>query len=138
MPVKLSDDLVKLARKEAGAADRSITSQIEHWAKLGRAVESALGHVDVLALKVARGDLMSAFPGLPERQAAYAVLQQVAATADRSELAQALRHGRAVYQSDPAGSGLIMRVDPNDHRTLGHLEKRRFVSRPKPRRRVRR
>jgi len=57
--------LVKLARKEAGAADRSITSQIEHWAKLGRAVESALGHVDVLALKGARGNLTSAFPGLP-------------------------------------------------------------------------
>ena len=36
MPVKLSDDLVADAREEARTADRSITSQIEHWARLGK------------------------------------------------------------------------------------------------------
>ena len=50
MPVKLSDELVKVARKEAAAGDRSITAQIEHWAKLGRSVETALRHEDGLAL----------------------------------------------------------------------------------------
>jgi len=63
MPVKLSDALVKLARTEAEASDRSITAQIEHWAKLGRSVETALGHEDVLALKGADGNLTRAFPG---------------------------------------------------------------------------
>jgi hypothetical protein len=51
MSVKLSDDLALSARLEAEATDRSITAQIEHWAKLGRAVEAALKHADVLALK---------------------------------------------------------------------------------------
>lgn len=37
MPVKLSDDPVRAARAEAKATDRSITAQIGHWAKLGRA-----------------------------------------------------------------------------------------------------
>jgi len=36
MPVKLSDDLVLSARLEAEATDRSITAQIEHWAKIRR------------------------------------------------------------------------------------------------------
>src|SRR6266496_3887413 len=49
MPVKLSDALVNVARKEAAAADRSITAQIEHWAKLGQSVEAALRHEDARA-----------------------------------------------------------------------------------------
>ena len=136
MPVKLSDDLVTLARKEAGTADRSITSQIEHWATLGRAVETALGHADLLALKGANGNLSSAFPELSARQAVYTVLHQVAATADRAELAKTLKRDRVVYQSDPAGSGSIMRVEPKGRRTLGGFEKRRFVASRPPRRRA--
>lgn len=38
MPVKLSDELVASARTEAASTDRSITGQIEHWAKIGRSV----------------------------------------------------------------------------------------------------
>jgi hypothetical protein len=77
---------VKLPRTEATASDRSITAQIEHWAKLGRPVETALGHDDVPALKVADGNLTSAFPGLSARQAVYTLLQQVAATTDRVDV----------------------------------------------------
>lgn len=138
MPVKLSDDLVKLARKEAEASDRSITAQIEHWAKLGRSVETALGHEDVLALKGADGNLKSAFPGLSTRQAVYALLQRVASTTDRSELGRTLTQGKVVYQSDPSGSGSIMRIEPNGTRTVGRLEKRRFVAARQPRSRARR
>lgn len=44
MPVKLSDELVESAREEAASTDRSITGQIEHWAKIGRSVETVLRH----------------------------------------------------------------------------------------------
>ena len=135
MPVKLSDELVKLARTEAEASDRSITAQIEHWAKLGRSVETALGHEEVLALKGADGNLTSAFPGLSARQAVYTLLQQIAATTDRSELARTLTRGKVVYQRDPGGSGSIMRIEPDGRRTVGRLEKRRFVAGRPPRRR---
>lgn len=138
MPVKLSDALVKLARTEAAASDRSITAQIEHWATLGRSVETALGHEDVIALKGADGNLTSAFPGLSARQAVYALLQQVAATTDRSELARTLTRGKVVYQSDPSGSASIMRVEPDGRRTVGRLEKRRFVAGRQPRSRAHR
>ena len=42
MPVKLSGELVEEARNSAKLFHRSITGQIEHWASLGRALESRL------------------------------------------------------------------------------------------------
>jgi hypothetical protein len=138
MPVKLSDALVKVARVEAGAADRSITAQIEHWASLGRAVETALRHEDALALKHAGGDLHRAFRGASARKALLSVLRRIAAIADRSELAGMLMHDRTVYQADPKGSGAIERIEPDGTRTAGRLEHRRFVPVRPARRRVHR
>lgn len=37
--VKLSDELVASARHESEIYSRSMTQQIEHWARIGRAVE---------------------------------------------------------------------------------------------------
>ena len=128
MPVKLSDGLVKLARTEAEAADRSITAQIEHWATLGRSVETALRHEDALALKEAGGDLRRAFPGATTREAIHGLLHRIAARSDRSDLARTLMRGRVVYQSDPNGSSATMRIEPDGTRTLGRLEQRRFVA----------
>lgn len=136
MPVKLSDALVKLARTEAEAADRSMTAQIEHWARLGRSVETALRHEDALALKHAGGDLRRAFPGAATREAIHAELRRIANTADRSDLARTLMQGRAVYQSAPNGSGAIMRIEPDGTRTVGRFEKRRFVALGPSRRRA--
>src|ERR1051325_6251812 len=105
MPVKLSDELVKDARREAEAADRSLTSQIEHWARLGRKVEHVLRYEEVLSLKRA-GD---ALPDPPTRRAILAALRGIAAPGARTELAAKLREGRTVYQD--AGSGSIERIE---------------------------
>jgi hypothetical protein len=37
--IKIPDDLMELARLEAARQSRSVTGQIAHWAKIGRAVE---------------------------------------------------------------------------------------------------
>jgi hypothetical protein len=37
--IKLSDDLVNSAKPYASAMHRSVTKQIEYWAKLGKAAE---------------------------------------------------------------------------------------------------
>lgn len=37
--LKLSDELVEIAKPHAAAMHRSIPKQIEHWARLGKAVE---------------------------------------------------------------------------------------------------
>jgi hypothetical protein len=41
MPValKLSGELIKIAKPHAAARHRSVPKQIEHWARLGKAVE---------------------------------------------------------------------------------------------------
>lgn len=37
--LKLSDELIEIARPHAAAKHRSVPKQIEHWARLGKAVE---------------------------------------------------------------------------------------------------
>ena len=136
MPVKLSDELVNVARKEAAAADRSITAQIEHWAKLGQSVEAALRHEDALAVKASQGKLALAFPIPATRAAMYQLLRTVAG-ADHAPLGKALRRGRTVYENDPSGSDAIIRIAPDGTRTRGRLEKRAFVRTVVGRRRAR-
>ncbi|MEA2626859.1 MAG: hypothetical protein QOD06_2904 [Candidatus Binatota bacterium] len=41
--IKLSDEFVTIARREGRLMGRSIAGQVEHWARLGRAVERAPG-----------------------------------------------------------------------------------------------
>jgi ParD-like antitoxin of type II bacterial toxin-antitoxin system len=135
MPVKLSDELVEQAREEALAAERSITAQIEHWAQLGRSVESALRHDDVLALKRARGDMNAAFPRATSRRAIQTLLRNITEEVDRKSLARKIARGRVVYQADPKGSGLIERIEPGGVRTLGRFENRQFVVADRPKRR---
>ncbi len=122
MPVKLSDDLVKDARQEAEATDRSLTSQIEHWARLGRKVERVLQHEDVLNLK--RADDSPFAP--PTRRAILTVLRQIASGAARTELAKTLRQNRTVYQD--AGESRIERIERDGTRTIGRFVNRRFVA----------
>ena len=121
MPVKLSDDLVNDAREEAKAADRSITSQIEHWARLGRQIENLLRHDDVLALKRAGDDTL--LPP-PTKRVVLAAVRRIAST--QAELAPALTQGRTVYQD--AGEGRIERIEPDGTRTIGRFENRRFIA----------
>lgn len=124
MPVKLSDELVESAREEAANTDRSITGQIEHWAKIGRSVETVLRHQEVQALK--RSPPSGTLTGAA-RRAIQAALERVVTETDRRSLARSLKADRTVYQSDPAGSGLTERIEPDGRRTLGRFANRRFV-----------
>jgi hypothetical protein len=125
MPVKLSDELVESAREEAANTDRSITGQIEHWAKIGRSVETVLRHQEVQALK--RSPLNARLTS-GARRAIQSALERVVAEGNRRSLARSLQAGRTVYQSDPAGSGLTERIEPDGSRTLGRFVNRRFIS----------
>lgn len=42
VPVRLSDALTLRAREEAEISDRSLTEEVEHWARLGQVVERAI------------------------------------------------------------------------------------------------
>ena len=128
MPVKLSDVLVKVARTEAKATNRSITAQVEHWAKLGRAVEAALRHADLLDLKRSGGDLDRAFADATKREDVLALLDKIARSTDREVIMERLQaRGKSVYATDPVHPGMLVKIDPDGTRTPGRLENRKFI-----------
>jgi hypothetical protein len=46
--MRLSAELVAAATRESQAQRRSVPKQIEHWAALGKAVESVIGYADII------------------------------------------------------------------------------------------
>lgn len=136
MPVKLSRRLVETARGEAASADRSLTAQIEHWATIGRAVEKLIPHSGVLSLKRLGGG-EAATPAAVKRAALGRTLRRLEEGDDRAEVLDHLRAlGGPRYGTDPKHPGMIVRIDPDGTRTLGHVEGRAFV--PAVKRRARR
>src|SRR5688500_12036616 len=123
MPIKLSDELVESEREEAANTDRSINGQVEQWPKSGRSVGTVRKHQEFQTLK---RSTLSARLTSGARHAIQAALARVIADSDRRALARSLQMGRTVYQSDPAGSGLTERIEPDGSRTLGRLINRRF------------
>jgi ParD-like antitoxin of type II bacterial toxin-antitoxin system len=128
-PVKISDRLLARAKDEAKASHRSVTAQIEHWATLGRAVETLSAHRDVLMLKRA-GEVLS-MPTWIRREDVEDVLQSLVDDPDRQSVTQRIRTGGGpLYEADPDDpddpDGVI-EIATDGRRTRGHFEGRTFV-----------
>jgi ParD-like antitoxin of type II ParDE toxin-antitoxin system len=105
-PVKVSDRLLALAKKEAGSTHRSATAQIEHWATLGRAVEVMAAYRDVLALKRLGNELP--MPAFVPRHAVHGLLERLVADPDRESVKARIRAaGGPLSVSDPARPGTV-------------------------------
>jgi hypothetical protein len=127
MPVKLSDELVIAARIEAQATERTITSQIEHWAKLGRAAEASLSYGEVVQLKLAKPTAGAVAEGI-KRDVLRARLEAIAKSPERSSVLAALQaQGRPIYEAAPEHPGFVVRIDHRGKRVLGRFEGRQFV-----------
>lgn len=127
-PVKISDRLLALAREEAAGTHRSATAQIEHWATLGRAVETLVAYRDVLALKRAGATLP--VPAVVAREDVQDVLRGLVEDTDRRSVQARIRAaGTSVYTADPARPDAVVEVAPDGTRTVGRLVGRRFVPR---------
>lgn len=115
-PVKLSDNLVLDARIVGEASERSIASQIEFWARLGRAVESVLRIDTALRLKQ-RGE------DVPLSAALSAVDTPGGRDRVRAHLA-----ARPYPHFEPAADrpGLIVKIDEDGTRTVGRFVNRQF------------
>ena len=118
MPVKLSDALVREARRAASGAQRSITAQVEYWAGIGRSAERALPAA--LIERLARGK-----PGAVEHPV-LSFFERIA-EADRRRAAERkltlLRHPR--YEADPQRRGGIVAVHADGRRVRGRWDARR-------------
>jgi len=115
-PVKLSDALVLDARLIGGAAERSIASQIEFWAGLGRAVESVLRTDSVLRLKQ-RGEIAPLSD----------CLRTVDTRAGRARVKAHLAE-RPFPHFEPAVQrpGFLIKIDEDGKRTVGRFVNRVF------------
>jgi hypothetical protein len=127
-PLKVSDGLLAVAKQEAQAKKRSITAQVEHWARIGRAVEAVLAREELLALTQVGELLTPLYPSAARRREVHDLLIRIAGSADRESTKTALRaEGTPLYATDPEHPGMIVQVLPDGTRTPGHLEGRRFV-----------
>jgi hypothetical protein len=118
LPLRISDEIVKLAREEAETSDRSVTGQIEHWVRLGMAVEAVLGHQQVRALK--------------RRGKALLSLEEALTYAESTEGQDEMRahlgaSGQPLYSADPERPGGIVREEADGTRTRGKFVGREFV-----------
>jgi hypothetical protein len=115
-PVKLSEKLVLDARIVGEATERSIAGQIEHWAKLGRAIEPMLRTEEVLRLKRS-GEVVPLSACLAE-----------ADTATGRERVKAFLASGPYPRFEPAPDrpGLLVKIDEDGTRTVGRFVNRKF------------
>ena len=127
-PLKVSDSLFACAKQEAQATQRSITAQVEHWARIGQAVEAILAHQELLTLKQVGELLTPVFPSAVRRQKVHDLLSQIADSTDREATKTVLRaSGTPLYTADPEHPSIIIQVRPDGTRVPGRMEGRRFV-----------
>ncbi len=115
-PVKLSDALVLDARVVGEAAERSIASQIEYWARVGKAMEPVLRGDQALRLKQ-RGEAVP----LSE------LLKTVDAKAGHERVkahlaARAFPH----FEPAPGRPGFLVKIEEDGKRTVGRFVNREF------------
>src|SRR5688572_13416943 len=113
IPIRLSATLADRARKVAAVEERSITEQVEHWARLGELVEAALSSSSVRQLKRVSHD---------ER------LRERLAVADtsrgRRKAAQLIRAQRGPwYEIASDDRRVIVRHETDGRQTRGRLRK---------------
>lgn len=118
MPIKLSGELVEDARSSAKLFHRSLTGQIEHWATLGRAIESQVSG-DALAQLLQRiGGTMKIgrVAEASQRQEVVAVLaeflSQAPGATENYWLREMSARGIPLYGTTTAEPGKIVRLDP--------------------------
>jgi hypothetical protein len=115
-PVKVSDALILDARLMGEATQRSIASQIEFWARLGRAIESLL-----------RGDRMLALCQAGRAKPLSACLKSVDSAEGRKRLADHLKSlPYPHYEPAPGSACLLVRIEANGKRTTGKFVNRKF------------
>jgi hypothetical protein len=115
-PVKLSDNLVLDARLAGEIEQRSISGQVEFWARLGRSIELLLEGQQVMALcrdAIARP--------------LSACLESADSPAGRRRVTDFLQSQPFPhYHPHPDRPGMLVRIDAHGQRTVGRFVNRQF------------
>ncbi len=117
MPVKLSDALVLDARVAGEVMERSISGQVEFWARLGRAIDPLLNGTQ--AMSVSRRGVARPLADL---------LTEVGQAAGRERLAEYLAtQDYPRYEPHPDRPGVLIRTQVDGTRTVGRFVQRVFT-----------
>ena len=128
-PVKVGDELVEEARRTAPLANRSIARQIEHWARLGRAVEQLVKTEDVMAFKAQLADPTDSAKVAEARAALERLVHALADRTDRDAARRLiLETGKPVYEAVLTRPDLVVQVWPDGRRIRGRVIDREFVA----------
>lgn len=117
IPLRIDSELVNQARASGALFDRPPTAQIEHWAKLGRVLDSVLVGDSVAKVKQ-RGNV--------------AALDQVVALSQsekgrKKALALIAKHAGPVYEGDPTSPDLVVERRADGSVRRGKFANRQFV-----------
>jgi hypothetical protein len=120
VPVRLSAQLAERARKAAELQDRSLTQQVEHWARLGEIMEAAINGSTERRLKGASYD-----PKLKERIAAAE-----APDAGHRTMEHVFSRGGPWYGTAPDDPTVVVRRNLDGSQTRGKIVNGEFVATP--------
>jgi hypothetical protein len=116
--VKLPAQLVDLARAEAAVFSRSISGQLEHWARIGRAMENAPGFTLDRARAAIEGRLDPALLSDEECRYYYDLLGDALANPGLEVKAAARRRGRSVGAAGYDDAGRLVRREADGSLTV--------------------
>jgi hypothetical protein len=128
-PVKLSDSLYGAAREAADVSHRSLSSQIEHWATLGRAIEGRLTSNESAQLKSQVREPAAApyaTAGALQAHLKSALLEALKPTTQAAFAAELAASPLPRYSADPAFPGCLVLENPDGTRTPGTWINGRF------------
>ena len=125
--IKINPAFAELARSASTDADRSLTGQVEHWARLGRAVEPMFSAPDIAALKKCGGDL-GLLDDEVEKARVLAVLENFRKNPASFQMKEFIGVGRKVFfEPDPDNPDGMIRIQPDGSRERGTMAGRTFV-----------
>lgn len=117
IPLRIDSELVNQARNVGALHDRPPTAQIEHWAKLGRVLDSVLSGKSIAHVKqLSRIDDLDAILALTQTPAGQAKARAVIA-----------KHKGPIYTADPERPDVILEKLPDGTTRSGRFINRQFV-----------
>ena len=117
VPLHLDSDLVNQARATGEVSGRSVTEQIEHWAKLGGVLDRVLSAGSVSTI-----EQLSRIPLLDE----IVAYSQSRAGQDKTREV-IFSPGMPTYSSDPENPDLLLERSPDGSVRKGRFVDRKFV-----------
>jgi hypothetical protein len=117
VPVRLSAQLAERARKAAEIQERSLTQQVEHWARMGELLDEVINRTGI-RLKAASHD--------PDLQARLAAADTAEGKRRTRELITS--RGGPWYSVDPSDRRVLIRREVDGTETRGRSVNGRFVA----------